>query len=138
MVTVPGNGTNGAGDKPTALITSAGKLRLGSSNNGGSPYVESTTILETERWYYLLIHGIYGIDANQQLLIYDGVTDELIETLDLTLTGCCAQDKKVAKWFFGTTGNSTGLEYYADRFCHHRGDVNPGPCWPTGDYWLGH
>lgn len=137
MVTVPDNGVNGSGNKPTAMITSEGKLRLGSSNNGGNPYTESATTLQTNHWYYLIIHGLYGQDAVQQLLIYDN-TDTLIETLDLTLTGCCAQAKKVAKWAFGTTGDSTGLEYYFDRLCHHRGDVNSGPCWPTGDYWLGH
>lgn len=135
MVTVPDNNVNGSGNKPTAMITSAGKLRLGSSNNGGVPYTESVIILETNHWYYLILHGLYGQDANQQLLIYDG--EALIETLDLTLTGCCSQAKKVAKWGFGTTGDSTGLEYYFDRLCHYRGDTNPGPCWPTSDFWLG-
>lgn len=139
MVTVPATSAAGANNKPVAMITSEGRLRLGSSNPiNGQPYgVESQTILETGRWYYLIIHGLNGTDANQQLYIYDGDTDALIETLDLAWTVAGTFKNPVAKWGFGTSQDSTGLEYYLDDIVHYRGSDNPGPQRVTNDYWIG-
>lgn len=134
MVTVPTDGAAGANNKPTVMITPGGSLRLGSSNNGGAPYAESSTVLEVGEWYYLLIHGKNGVDQTQQLLIYDNA-DNLLETVDLTLTVSGTYKNKVAKWGFGTSQDSTGLEYYLDDLSHFRGSDNPGPRRIYTDHW---
>lgn len=134
MVTVPTDGIVGAGNKPTVGITPAGKLRLMSSNGGASIYTESAMTLQTGEWYYLLIHGLNGQDAQQQLLIYDNA-DNLLETVNLTLTVNGTYKNRVAKWGFGTSQNSTGLEYYLDDLSHFRGSDNPGPQRVYADFW---
>jgi hypothetical protein len=126
MATVPSDGVIGAGNKPVAAITPSGRLRLNGSNTPAE-FAESQTVLTKNRWYYLMLHGRNGISQLQQLYIYDGQTDALIERLDLTLTVTGTFVNRLTKWGFGTSQDSTGLEYYLDDIVHARGPVNPGP-----------
>ena len=89
--------------------------------------MESQTVLATNRWYDLVVHGRNGVSQQQQLYIYDGQTDALLERLDLTLTVAGTFRNRLTKWGFGTSQDSTGLEYYLDDIFHARGPTNPGP-----------
>ena len=126
LSTVPTDGVLGADDKPVVSIGPSGTLRLSGSNSGAS-YVESHTVLARNHWYDLVVHGRNGIAQKQQLYIYDGQTDALLERLDLTLTVAGTFRNRLTKWGFGTSQDATGLEYYLDDIFHARGPTNPGP-----------
>jgi hypothetical protein len=126
LATVPTDGVLGADDKPVVSIGSSGRLRLSGSNSPAS-YVESHTVLSRNRWYDLVVHGRNGVARTQQLYIYDGQTDALLERLDLTLTVAGTFRNRLTKWGFGTSQDATGLEYYLDDIFHARGPTNPGP-----------
>ena len=49
LVTVPSDGTAGAGNKPVAAINAAGRLRLMSSNGNSVPFAESETVISRTR-----------------------------------------------------------------------------------------
>jgi hypothetical protein len=126
LAAVPTDGVVGADDKPIVSVSASGRLRLAGSNSG-STYTESRTVLATNHWYDLVLHGRNGVAQVQQLFIYDGLTDALIERLDLTLTVTGSFKNPLTKWGFGTSQDSTGLDYYLDDIFHARGSVNPGP-----------
>jgi hypothetical protein len=116
----------GAGNKPVAAISASGRVRLTGSNTP-TVYAESQTVLARDRWYYLMLHGRNGVSQVQQLYIYDGQTDALLERLDLPLTVSGTFVSRLTKWGFGTSQDSTGLDYYLDDIVHARGPANPGP-----------
>jgi hypothetical protein len=126
MATVPSDGIVGADEKPIASITSSGRIRLSGSNSPGT-YAESQTVLRLDRWYYLVLHGRNGVGQTQQLFLYDGESDAPLERLDLAFTVAGGFRNRLTKWGFGTSQDSTGLEYYLDDIVHVRGPVNPGP-----------
>ncbi len=127
LAAVPTDGVLGADDKPVITIGSSGRLRLSGSNSASTNFVQSQTVLARDHWYDLVLHGKNGVSQTQQLYIYDGQTDALLERLDLTLTVAGSFRNRLTKWGFGTSQDSTGLEYYLDDIFHARGAVNPGP-----------
>ena len=127
LVTVPSDGAAGAGNKPVATITTSGRLRLTSSNGNPGQFVESQTVISPNTWYYLLLHGRNGVGQTQQLFLYDGDSGHLLERLDLVLDVTGSFVNRLTKWGFGTSQDSTGLEYYLDDLFQSRGSVNPGP-----------
>lgn len=126
MATVPTDGDSGADNKPVATIDSEGRVRLTGSNTPAL-FAESDTALRPRRWYSLVLHGRNGVSRTQQLFIYNGRTDVLIERLDLVLDVTGSFLNRLTKWGFGTSQDSGGLEYYLDDIFHARGDRNPGP-----------
>jgi hypothetical protein len=125
IATVPSDGVLGADDKPVVSIDSAGRLRLSGSNSRLS--VRARRPLSEDRWYSLVLHGLNGVSRTQQLFVYNGRTDALIERLDLEIDVTGSFVNQLTKWGFGTSQDSSGLEYYLDDVYHARGGGNPGP-----------
>jgi hypothetical protein len=126
IATVPSDGVAGADDKPVVSIASTGRLRLTGSNSRDR-FVQTSFRLERNRWYYLVLHGRNGPGQTQQLFVYRGRTGRLIERLDLVMDVTGSFVNRLTKWGFGTSQDSTGLEYWLDDLYHARGGSNPGP-----------
>jgi hypothetical protein len=125
LAAVPTDGDAGADNKPVVAITGDGRLRLTGSNTP-DVFAESRPLVEG-RWYALVLHGRNGVGQTQQLFVYNGRTDRLIERVDLVLDVTGSFVNRLTKWGFGTSQDSTGLEYYLDDVFHARGGTNPGP-----------
>jgi hypothetical protein len=125
LAAVPTDGDAGADNKPVVSIGENGRLRLTGSNTP-DVFAESRRLVEG-RWYALVLHGRNGVGQTQQLFVYNGRTDRLIERVDLELDVTGSFVNRLTKWGFGTSQDSTGLEYYLDDVFHARGGTNPGP-----------
>jgi hypothetical protein len=125
LATVPTDGEAGADNKPVVSITGNGRLRLTGSNTP-DVYAQSRPLV-AGRWYALVLHGRNGVGQTQELFVYNGRTDRLIERVDLVLDVTGSFVNRLTKWGFGTSQDSTGLEYYLDDVFHARGGTNPGP-----------
>jgi hypothetical protein len=125
LAAVPTDGDAGADNKPVVSIGANGRLRLTGSNTP-DVFAESRPLVEG-RWYALVLHGRNGVGQTQQLFVYNGRTDRLIERVDLVLDVTGSFVNRLTKWGFGTSQDSTGLEYYLDDVFHARGGTNPGP-----------
>jgi hypothetical protein len=125
LAAVPTDGDAGADNKPVVSIGANGRLRLTGSNTP-DVFAESRRLV-AGRWYALVLHGRNGVGQTQQLFVYNGRTDRLIERIDLVLDVTGSFVNRLTKWGFGTSQDSTGLEYYLDDVFHARGGTNPGP-----------
>jgi hypothetical protein len=83
LAAVPTDGDAGADNKPVVSIGANGRLRLTGSNTP-DVFAESRPLVEG-RWYALVLHGRNGVGQTQQLFVYNGRTDRLIERVDLVL-----------------------------------------------------
>jgi hypothetical protein len=125
IATVPTDGVLGADDKPVAAISSNGRLMLVSSNIEHTS--ELDVALQRNRWYYLVVHGVNGMARTQELYLYDGTSGALLgrTSVEFDVTGTFTN--QLTKWGFGTSQDSTGLEYFLDDIYHAKGPTNPGP-----------
>lgn len=125
LATVPTDGILGADDKPVAAISSNGRLILISSDTEHT--AELDVPLQRNHWYFLVLHGVNGIGRTQELYLYDGTTGALLGRASVAFDVTGTFRDQLTKWGFGTSQDSTGLEYYLDDIYHARGGVNPGP-----------
>jgi hypothetical protein len=125
VATTPTDGVRGTGDKPVAAMAPSGKLEIAGSNSGLSSELDIP--LQAGRWYYIVLHGVNGVVATQELYLYDGSTGDLLGSTGIVLDVTGPFRNPVTKWGFGTSQDSSGLEYYLDDIYHISGSTNPGP-----------
>ncbi|HWC32827.1 MAG TPA: hypothetical protein VG709_06835, partial [Actinomycetota bacterium] len=124
LVTAPTDGRAGANTKPVVSIDGRGRLLL--SGGGRTGPVARSAPLDTNRWYYLMLHGRNGAGQRQELFVHDGWDGSLLERVEVTLDVTGDYRNPITKWGFGTVGDFTGLEYYLDDIFFAPGPANPG------------